>query len=288
MKENNNFLKNSTIPTLTEQQRDECEGSITEEECLSALKGMKNGSSPGSNGLTIEFYKVFWNQLKSFLLKSFSAAFYSGSMSQVQRKAIITLIHKGKDLSRNEMKNWRPISLTNTDYKLLAKCLSLRLNCVIHSIIAEDQFGYMKGRQVSTLLRLIDDITDYLNQNDSPGLLVTIDYFHAFDCISKEYMLETFNCFGFGEEFVKWVSVLMSNTVSCINYCGWLSEQFATDSGIRQGCPFSPFAFILAVELLAIRLRSCNHIKGIKIPNKIAGNDFIKLLIALYADDITF
>ena len=212
----------------------------------------------GSDGLTVEFYKDFWNQISYCVLKSFETAFESRNMSPSQTKAIIILIHKGKELPKNEMKNWRPISLTNTDYKLLAKCLAIRLNGVIHSLISKDQLGYMKGRQVSTLLRLIDDVTDYLKQNDSPGLLVTIDYFHAFDCILKDYMLQTFKFYGFGEEFIKWVSVLMSNTMSCVSYCGWLSEHFATESGIRQGCPLSPYLFTILTLVLFHDIKNDN------------------------------
>ena len=67
------------------------------------------------------------------------------------------MIHKGKDLARDNLKNWRPISFTNSDYKLLAKCLALRLD-VLNDVVNADQVGYVKGRRVSTLLRLIDDV----------------------------------------------------------------------------------------------------------------------------------
>jgi hypothetical protein len=132
---------------------------------------------------------------------------------------------------------------------------------------------------------LNDDATDYLNQHNRPGLLVTIDYFHAFDCISKDYMIEAFKFFGFGDTFLKWITVLMSNTTSCVNYCGWLSEPFAMESGIRQGCPFSPLAFVLALELLACRIRSNGGIKGFQFDGEANALRIIKIL--LYADDIT-
>ena len=101
------------------------------------------------------------------------------------------MIHKGKDLARDNLKNWRPISLINSDYKLLAKCLALRLGDVINDIVNADQVGYIKGRRVSTLLRLIDDVTDQLNVRQTPGLLLTIDYCQAFDRIAKDFMPQT-------------------------------------------------------------------------------------------------
>ena len=118
---------------------------------------MKNGSAPGCDGITVEFLKMFWTRISDLLTLSFNSAFEKGNLSSSQRKAVITLIHKGKDLARDNLKNWRPISFTNSDYKLLAKCLALRLD-VLNDVVNADQVGYVKGRRVSTLLRLIDDV----------------------------------------------------------------------------------------------------------------------------------
>ena len=93
---------------------------------------------------------------------------------------------------------------------------------------------------------------------------------------TKHYL--AFKRFNFGENFVKWVEVL-----SCINYMGWLSQSIEVSSGIRQGCPFSPMAFTLALELLAKKIRADPSVKGISIPRN--HKCFLKLL--LYADDIT-
>ena len=176
-------------------------------------------------------------------------------MSVTQRRAIITLIHKGKNLPREELGNWRPISLTNTDYKILAKTLATRMQKVVKHVIWEDQVGYIKGRNISTIVRLIDDVIEYIKINNETGALVALDFSKAFDTINKKFLLETFNIFGFGPQFVQWVKTLTNNTESCINYCGWLTEFFPVNCGIRQGCPFSPLAFVLAVELLAIKIR---------------------------------
>ena len=75
----------------------------------------------------------------------------------------------------------------------------------------------------------------------------------------------------------------MKDAKSCVTYCGWLSDFFAVESGIRQGCPFSTLAFVLAVELLAIKIRDCKDIKGIK---KVVYVEAV-VEIALYAANIT-
>ena len=81
---------------------------------------MKNSSAPGCDGITVEFLKIFRTRIGKLLTLSFNSAFENGNLSSLQRKAVITLIHIGKDLARDNLKNWRPISLTNSDYKFLA------------------------------------------------------------------------------------------------------------------------------------------------------------------------
>ena len=116
------------------------------------------------------------------------------------------------------------------------------------------------------MIRLIDDTINYLDKSERPGLLLAFDYKAAFDTVSKEYIVWGIQAFQFWENFVKWLEVLMRNTESCINYMGWLSQSIEVSSGIRQGCPFSPVAFILALELLAIKMRAGPSVKGILIP----------------------
>jgi len=213
-------MRNSNIPKLSETEMISCEGVISLEEATLALKTMKNGSSPGPDGLTTEFLKFFWIDIRDIVIKSFNESFKTGSLSFTQTSAILTLIHKGKDLPRNKLQNWRPISLTNSDYKLLAKCLANRVSKVIESIISEDQVGYIKGRNVSSTLRTIDDLIEFWNLKDKPGIFLALDFQKAFDSISKKFMLVAFRKFGFGPDLIQWVKVLFANTRSSIIYNG--------------------------------------------------------------------
>ena len=286
------FITGTDIPQLTQYQKEQTDAGLDElpeTEILAALKQLRNSSAPGLSGITTSFVKFFLSRLKGMLVNSIRAAYTQGEMSVSQKKAVITLIYKEKGLPRDELKNYRPISLLEIDYKILAKCLALRLSKVIASIVNEDQVGFIKGRKASTIIRLIDDITDYIENENKPGVLLALDYSRAFDSISKDFIIWSFRKFGFGEKFIKWVEVLTKNTESCINYNGWISNTFSVETGIRQGCPFSPMAFVLALEILAIKIRNDDSVKGIKLPkisddiNEVA--QIIKLL--LYADDIT-
>ena len=275
------LLKDCHPPKLTDIEKNSCEGIITLEEASKALSMLNNNSSPGPDGLTAEFYKHFWPKVGKTVVESFNESYKDGHLSFSQSSALLTLLHKGKELPKNQLNNWRPISLTNTDYKILTKCLANRVSKVIDKIVAEDQVGYIKGRNVSTSLRTIDDIINFYNLKKRPGIILALDFQKAFDSISKQFMIGAFKKFGFGVDMLQWIKVVFAETKSNIIYNGWISESFDVTNGIRQGCPFSPLAFIIGVELLAIRIRESKEIQGLNID--IA--NIIKTL--LYADDIT-
>lgn len=261
----NSFLENEDFRRLDKEEAATCEGVVSLEETTKALKMMKNGSAPGSDGITTEFLKMFWNRVGNVITNSFIESFHKGELSYTQKQGIITLIHKGKNLEREALTNWRPITLTNADYKILAKALAERLRGVIFKLVNEDQVGYIKGRNSSTVIRTIDDVINYLNKSNKAGYLLAVDYSKAFDSISKPFLYNVFKIFGFGPDFYKWVQLLNNGASSSINNGGWLSEPIDISCGIRQGCPFSPLAFILAVELMAIKIRN-STIVGISSP----------------------
>ena len=68
----------------------------------------------------------------------------------------------------------------------------------------EDQVGYIKGRRVSTLILLIDDVTEQLTVQQKPGLLFTVHYSQAFDRISKDSLeKKEEEKKGFGPDFLQ-------------------------------------------------------------------------------------
>ena len=107
-----------------------CEGLISEEECREAIFSMKNNKSPGSDGLSTEFYKCFWDDVKLMVIESINEGFKKQELSESQKLAILTLLYKKGD--KQCLDNWRPISLLNIDYKILAKVLCKRLKQVIY------------------------------------------------------------------------------------------------------------------------------------------------------------
>ena len=106
--------ENDTV--LRDDEREACEGLLTEKECLEALKYMESEKTSGTDGLPGEFYKVFWKDISSILISALNFAYESGQLSTTQKRGIIKLIPK-KDADPSLIKNWRPLTLLNCYYK---------------------------------------------------------------------------------------------------------------------------------------------------------------------------
>ena len=143
------FFESLTLPKLTAQLANTCDGFLTKDKCHASLKEFSNGKSPGTDGLTAEFYLKFWELLGQELVDSVNYAFEMGKLLISQKRGIITLIPK-KDKNKFFLDNWRPISLLNTDYKIATKAIAARIAKVLPSLIHGDQTGYIKGRFIGT------------------------------------------------------------------------------------------------------------------------------------------
>ena len=273
------FCEENEHPVLNDFDKILCDADITEKEILSSLKLLNNGRSPGSDGIPADFYKFFWNDIKLLVVESLLYAIENGKMSIEQRRGILTLLPKHNKV-RLLLKNWRPISLLNTDYKILAKLFAERLKKVLHKIINQDQTGYLKGRFIGQNIRLIDDVLFFTNQHNVPGVIMTIDFEKAFDSLNWNFLDKVLQNYNFGEKFRFYVKTLYNGIESAVTNNGHASEFFTLERGVRQGCPLSAYLFIIAVEVLAHKIRNDDKINGIKV-----GNRYIK--ISQLADDTT-
>ena len=133
-------------------------------ECLVAVKSMANGKTPGSDGLPKEFYLSFWDLLKEDFVEMANYCFSVELMPESMRQALISLLFTKEDPEL--LKNWRPISLLNTDYKIITKVLVNRVKPVMPMIIHPDQCCSVPGCSSEDNAILLRDVCDYLEVNE--------------------------------------------------------------------------------------------------------------------------
>ena len=187
-------------------------------------------------------------------------------------------LYKKKD--RTEISNYRPITLLNTDYKILTKVLALQLVEEIQNMLHQDQTGFVPGRSIFNNIRLASTIIEYAELTESNGAIMALDQEKVYDKIRHDYLWKTLERFNVPHTFVRTVQELYKHAHTQIVINGILSQPFKVTRGVQQGDPLSCALFNLAIEPLACRIHSDENLEGYKIP----GTEE-KIIISLYADD---
>ena len=200
-----NVLENSTYPKLNTAESLQLECELSLPEISKALLNMKNGKVPGIDGFPVEFFKVFWNNLKDFVLRAYKWSYKMGNMTITLRQCVISCIPKGNK-SRMLLKNWHPISLLSVVYKIISS----------DNLVSETQTRFVAGRFIGENSRLIYDILHYTEKENIPGRLMLIDFEKAFDSVSWEFLYETLKLLGFGPKMIKWITLFNTNIMGYV------------------------------------------------------------------------
>ena len=250
---------------IDEDDKNMCDSDITSDEIIEALTAMSKNKSPGSDGLTTEFYCTFYDSLRNILPKIFNAAYDEGVLSRSMKSGVISLIYKKKG-DRRCIRNYRPISLLQVDYKILARIMANRFKKVLPKIVSENQTCCIVGRDISNSIANVRDLITLVENDNLEGYIIKADQEKAFDRLSHEYMFTVLEKFGFGDVFVKWINIFYSEINSSVKCNGFLTKYFSIKNGIRQGCPISALLYVLAAEPLQCIISDNNNISGISIP----------------------
>ena len=244
-----------------------------------AIDEMKNNKSPGEDGITKEFYHKFKNILMEELTITLNNILYNGKLPKSQKNAIVTLLFKKGD--HRDLKNWRPVSLLNVDYKILSKILANRMKNIMNKLTPSSQKCGVKGRFISDILITIDSIIKNYENENKGAIIMTLDQEKAFDRINHKYLFAVLNKLGITGNFLIWIKAMYLDITSQIEVNGTLTEKIDIKRSVRQGCPLSMILFVLTTIPLINMIEEDKDIKGIKTHY----NNELKILA--YADDTT-
>jgi len=280
--------------TLTDPTPSPLNRKISYADLEKALIGSKLGSAAGPDGIPYEIWKHLHTKHKTDT-KNRKPAFdvlrcMLNVLTDIQEKGVdprtqFTLgwmcpIYKKKE--KDQIKNYRPITLLNMDYKLLTKSLSTQLATHINTLIHPDQYGFIPKRSIYDPIRLNQTLCAYADYMEENGAIIALDQEKAYDKIDHHYLIKTLKKFNLPQTFIKTVQSLYNTAETAVLINGVLSQPYKITRGVRQGDPLSCLLFNLAIEPLACLLRSTPELKGFDIPG-VKG----KLIVSLYADDTT-
>jgi len=285
----NNIPKNQC---LEEPERTTMSWKTTEDQVCRALHRMKDGTATGLDGCPYELWKAlekhhnnlrYKNRPSFDVIKALTYLFQDIQEHGVDDRTDFTTgwmcpIFKKKDPT--EISNYRPITLLNTDYKLLTKVLAIQLLNHVNHLVHPDQAGFIPNQSIFDHICLAKAILNYAEVSEEGGAILALDQEKAYDKIRHDYLWKTLEAFCIPQPFIQTVQALYHNACTKVAINGIFSDTFKVRCGVHQGDPLSCPLFDLAIEPLACRIRADPNIKGIMIPGI---ENAIK--ITLFADD---
>ena len=254
---------------------------ITTEELTSVLQNCSD-SAPGPDGIPYSILKHFWADFCPVLIKAWEYSLEIKQLPPSHKQSYLRLIPKaGKDLQK--IGNWRPITLSNTDHKLITKLLSKRLTNAVEKCIGNEQTAYIPGRLINDNIRAMLGTIDIANlESEIDGLIISLDAKKAFDSVSHSYIEKTLTAFGL-TSFIPIFRLLYKELRSDVIINGEVRLGYKILRGVKQGDALSCILFIMCMEPLIRNIKSNNQI--IPIASRILETNLPK--VYSFADDIT-
>jgi len=248
------------------------------------IKNMRSNAAPGPDGLNAAFYKSSWEWIGKDVLDLVTSFYESVSLPIDINRTHITLIPKIS--APNTPKDYRPISLCNVAYKIIAKSLAERIKNHLAHIIHPSQAAFIQGRHIASNIIIAQEIIHSFNLKNwkQNAFFLKLDLAKAFDRIEWNFIVNALKRQGFKDNFIRLIYNCISTTTMSAIINGEPAPSFHPQRGVRQGCPLSPYLFIIAVNELSICLQ--HHSNAQNISGIILGPDCPRIHSLLFADDL--
>ena len=200
-------------------------------------------------------------------------------------RAYIVLIPKVP--GAEHVRDFRPISLSNSIYLIIAKVLANHLRKVLPPLISPFQYAFLPGRQMSDSIVLAEEIVVAWRRSSTTSFMWKVYFSKAYDTLDWKFLWNVLRRRGFPETWVRWMTQYVTTRTFALlvqgrPQGGWIHPQ----REIRQGCPLAPLLFILAADALAVctmQLSRHGSLTGFQSPSIPNGVPLLQ-----YADDTTF
>ncbi|GJV67006.1 RNA-directed DNA polymerase, eukaryota [Tanacetum coccineum] len=268
---------------LSSDQIDVLERCVSYDEIKSAVWDCGSNKSPGPDGFTFEFFRKFWKIIDKDVVAAVSCFLDTGVFPPGCNSSFIALIPKMHEAKM--VKDFRPISLIGSVYKIIAKVLANRLSLVISDLVSEEQSAFVSNRLILDGPFILNELLSWCKHKNAKALIFKIDFEKAFDSVRWDYLDMVLHNFGFGSKWRSWIQGCLKSAMGSILVNGSPTSEFQFHKGLKQGDPLSPFLFILIMESLHL---SFSNVVNAGLFNGIHIDSSFSLSHLFYADDVIF
>ena len=256
------------------------ERKFDKDEILQALQSSNGDKALGQDEFTIGFLKKCWRVVVLDVMAVFEEFHDFCTFEKSLNATFLALIPK-KQNAQN-IKDFRPISLIGSIYKLVSKVLTNRLKTVMENLISESQNAFVGGRQILDSVLVANESLDSRIKSGIQGIICKLDIEKAYDHINWKCLLCILERMGFGVRWGRWIKAYISFVRFSLLINGSPAGFLSSSRGLRQGDPLSPLLFLLVIEVLSRMLRKMEE--GGFIFGFSLGND-VSISHLLFTDD---
>ena len=222
--------------------------------------------------------------VKKEVLDSLQEFYIHESFERSINTTFVVLIPK--KVGASDVKDFRPISLTSSIYKIISKVLANRLREVLGLLLSPSQNTFIQGRQIQDSVLIANESLDSKLKSGVPSLICKLDLEKAYDHVNWNFLMYLIERCGFGVKWRNWVYFYISSIRFSILINGTLCGFFPSSKGLKQGDSLSPLLFVLVMEALSRltdRAVARGYLEGFSVANFNVSD--LKVSHMLFADD---
>ncbi|MCO5547737.1 hypothetical protein L7F22_001188 [Adiantum nelumboides] len=201
------------------------------QEVSDPIYGLDGASCPGDDGLTRQFFMQYWDLVSQPLQKGLQEIFDTSIMPQSMSSGIISLIPKGGDAST--LRQWRPITLMSSVYKILARMITSRLRPFLPDLIHPSQTGFVQDRSILDNVVTFSEAVEWARQTGQPTVIMLLDFENTYDRVDWGFLEGSLHRMGFPNAWIRGISAVYRSFSTAVTIGGHVGRTFTLSRSMR-------------------------------------------------------